>query len=175
MNEVIEFPAADIRRQLRRPPLGALAWAVCKVEGRDKSLLTGRNRISLTRIRLAENSIPPALATAWTRLAEFGSAEGLGRDVRRFGLLPGAQGERFLTQFAENPPKTSVQDAWERWAAGLLGLRGFTIDDAAKASELLLPITVGCRPSWLRGKQAELWKQCWAQAQVSPPPYWSHA
>ena len=174
MNAPIEYPTPEIRQQRGRPPLGALAWAVAKSEQADKRLCA-RDRVAFARVRLAERSVPPALATAWARLGQIPLTEGLGVGVRRFALLPGASGERFLQQFGEGDPKTDIQNAWDRWAAGLLRLRGFTLDDAAEAARVLIPVTVGCRPAWRHGPRAELWKQCWRNAPFPPPPHWTHA
>ena len=180
----IEFPTPESRLAIRRPPLAALVWAICKSDPslpfNEQSLTSpcktdapGSGPISFARIRMAEQNIPPALATAWARASMFATSDGLGLQVRRFGLLPGGAGERFLQSFAKNPPGESAQDAWERWAAGLMQINGMDLDDASLASALLLPIRIGCRPSPLNGKKAAMWKRCWEKSPVSPPPYWT--
>lgn len=164
----IVFPERPLREKLGRPPLSAVAWGLAKVQKADP------DPAALMRIRMAERSIPPALALAIRLLREIDPEEGLGTAVRAHGLVPGLENAGQLDRFAvEDPSPENPQATWERWAAGLMGLSGHTVDDAGRVGRMLAVIEIGCRPAWRQGPAGALWTMCWERSPFPPPPGWA--
>ena len=170
----VVFPTPQARVAVGFPPLSANAWAVAKTAGEDNRLRS-TSQLAFIRVRLAEQQTPPALVTARGLLGTVPPERELGRAVRKFGLLPGGNGERFISSFGLADPDESLQSAWDRWAAGILNLNGLTMRDATDAARHLAPIVIGCRPPWLGGKPADIWRECWQSSAVHPPREWARA
>ena len=169
----IIFPEKELRAEAGRPPLAAMALACARVQNVYEEAVR-KNPSNLMRIRMAERGIPPAMALANRLLSQIDPEEGLGQQMLAHDLVPGLPNAKLLKTFGRADP--SVEDpqaAWERWAAGLLGLNGHTINDAAQAAMMLPVVFIGCRPSWKRGAAAALWKLCWASSPFDPPRRWA--
>lgn len=170
----VVFPTHQDRATAGFPPLSATAWAAAKFAGDEQRLRT-QDQVAFLRVRLAEQRTPPAIPTARGMLGGQHPTRELGRAMRQHGLLPGGRGERFISTFGQARPCEGAQAAWERWAAGILTLNGYTLVDAAEAGRHLAAILIGCRPPWLSGKPADIWRACWQASAIQPPRGWAHA
>ena len=167
------YPEPRIRAQQGLPPLSAVVAACARKEGVYESCVKG-NLVALMRIRMAERGVPPAIPVATRLLTQIDPEKGLGTQLRKHLLVPGLSGMKALDTFADAlPTPADPQACWERWAAGLIGLKGYTLKDSTDSALLLPSVFIGCRPSWRRGPVAAMWQLCWASSRFPPPPGWA--
>lgn len=164
----IVFPERKLRAAAGKPPLSALVWGCAKVQKVEP------DPMALMRIQMAERSIPPALALALRLRQDIDPEKGLGSVMRKHGLVPGLANAGQLDELGgEEPSPDNPQAAWERWAAGLMGLSGHDVDEAGRAARMLAVIEIGCRPAWRQGYAGALWTMCWERSPYPPPPNWA--